>query len=619
MNAASAVAPLSPRSPALRTRPPALLVQALWFGLLTWLLEYGARALDLYALHKVVLAAENPHNAWMTAVDDILIFLAAGLILTTVAARRPHWVPARVAVFAFIGLTFFSLGDVVVVRQWYGALLLALGLAAALSRMTARHPESYARLVRYTTPALAAAAFAVTLTVYCWSWLGESRALAALPAAPSQAPNVLLLVMDTVRAQDMSLYGYARETTPRLRRLAARGVCFDRAISTVSWTLPSHASMFTGHYPYEIFRNFDKMINDDWEVPMGTDYPTLAECLARRGYCTGGFVANWMYCDRVYGLNRGFTHYQDYHVSLEQTAKSSFLSRAAAVAAFGVMERRQVLARKDARVVDGEFLHWLDRVPGGPFFAFLNYMDAHEPYLPPAEFTSRFSAPAPEATRPDAPPTWDIPRGIREEQRSYDAGIAYLDREIGRLLDELDRRRLLENTVLIVTSDHGDHFGEHGNISHGDTLYMPVIHVPLIICFPPKTPAGRRVYQTVSLRDLPATVAELLNLGPDAAFPGESLARYWRTTRPLPAARAFSNLDLEIHRGPRTWTVHLKSLVDDRYHYLQEEADGSERLYDLAVDPNETRNLAATAQGHELIAAYRSDPRVLTAGKRTTR
>lgn len=618
MSTALTVPETQPAPPRTLNRPPGIVLQALWFGLLTGLFEYGVRAAKLYGFHRFIFGAKNPHNAWMTLVDNIVIFAGFGLLLATVAWVRPRWVSQRLAVFFFTAIAYFSVGDIFLVTKWYASLLLALGIAAALSRVAAGHVEGYHRLVRRSIPVLAAAGVLVSLGMVGRVLFQESRAVAALPKAPEHAPNVLILVLDTVRAQDLSLHGYARETSPRLTQLAARGACFDRAISTVSWTLPSHASMFTGRYPYELFRDFDKMKNIDWQLPLGPEYPTLAEHLAGRGYLTAGFVANWVYCDRVYGLDRGFLHYEDYQVSLEQTAKSAFLGLAFTRALLAAIEPQHVPARKDAAEVNNEFLGWLDRNPGRPFFAFLNYMDAHGPFVPPRGFADRFAGeklPAPTTVR-DFVLTGAGAEELMESRRRYDAGIAYLDMNVGQLIDDLERRKLLENTILIVTADHGEHFGEHGKTGHGYTLYMPVLHVPLVLCFPGKVPAGKRIPQVVSLRDLPATVCDLLDVEPGGVFPGESLARWWRPHSGAKTEAAFSNFDNHVARGNKYTPVHLRSLIDERCHYLLNSENGAEEFYDLVGDPNETTNVANTEEGRKVLPIYRADPRIRAADPR---
>lgn len=422
--------------------------------------------------------------------------------------------------------------------------------------------------------------------VYGASVVAEARANAALPPTPPGAPNVLLITLDTVRAQNLSLHGYERPTSPQLERLARRGVCFDRAISTISWTLPSHASLFTGHFPQEIFHDLPHIFVLAAESPMDDRFPTLAEFLDRQGYRTSAFVANSIFCDRVYGLDRGFVHYDDYKLDAQQIAKCAHLTHTLAGFVATAVRERMMLARKSGADVNREFLRWLDRAGGRPFFAFLNYMDAHDPYDPPPAFAGRFHSEKvpPGATGPHA----EEAASLRDD---YDCCLASLDHDMGLLFDELDRRGILDHTLVVLTSDHGEHLGEHGRFRHGDTLYMPVIHVPLLVMYPGKVPAGKRVAAPASLRDVPATIVDLLGCSANAPFPGASLHRFWEGGRPEPA---YSNLDMTALNNK---TVRLRSLVDERYHYIEAIGTPVRHLFDVRSDPTEEHDLAGTPDG----------------------
>ncbi len=194
---------------------------------------------------------------------------------------------------------------------------------------------------------------------------------------------------------------------------------------------------------------------------------------------------------------------------------------------------------RDAHGINQSFLDWLSwqRDSGRPFFAFLNYLDAHEPFLPPQDEGTHFGL-RPESSRDHAMLVeyWDRDKLKLSEQDielardSYDDCIAALDRRVGALLDELERREVLRDTLVIITSDHGEQFGEHGVFNHGFSLYSQEVHVPLLI-ISSAAPAGRTVSEPVSLRDLPATVVDLIGLGGGSPFPGRSLAESWRTPR----------------------------------------------------------------------------------------
>lgn len=557
---------------------------ACWFGLLLGLVEVVARWVQYGWLRKLPLNLMHRHAVWMTFASDLAVYLGLGLILALAARFWPRRVPAWAPSSVFTVVFLLGLGDVVVVPSWLAIAALALGAASAAARSSA----GLQRLAERTLWPLATTAAVLALGTYGWGVVREARADAAVPPAGSDVPSVLLLTLDTVRAQNLSLQGYPRPTTPRLEEMARRGVCFDRAISTVSWTLPSHASLFTGRYPPELFHDLPHIFNQAAEAPLDATYPTLAEYLGSRGYRTAGCVANTVFCDRVYGLNRGFVHYVDYELSPQQTLKSAFLSRTLADWAAKASSRRMILARKDAATVNGEFLHWLDGIGSRPFFAFLNYMEAHDPYDPPPGFSTKFRAAAAPTDGISAPRKSNV--DVSHLIDAYDCCLAALDHEIGRLFDELDRRGVLGHTLVVVTSDHGEHFGEHGRFEHGDTLYMPVIHVPLVVVYPGKVPAGKRVAAPASLRDVPATVCDLLGVTEQAPFPGVSLRRLWEGARAEPA---YSHLDMSASKGK---TVRLRSLVDERYHYIEGTGMEVQHLYDLSQDRTEEHDLAGNPE-----------------------
>ena len=405
---------------------------------------------------------------------------------------------------------------------------------------------------------------------------------------------MLLLVLDAVRAQSLSLYGYHRQTTPRLEEFAKTGVCFERALSTSPWTLPSHATMFTGRFTHQLFGDGQTPL--DAKTPLGNKYKTLAEYLSENGYVTGGFIGNVGYCGSSYGLNRGFTRYEDHVSSFELFSRSSGLT----AKMFKYFKNNQnTIARKSAADINQSFLNWRSGHKDRPFFAFLNYFDAHDPYIAPQPFELKFGTQKPKLPTIVHDRKYKA-REIRQLLDAYDSCIAYLDNEIGLLLDELKEQDVLKNTVVIVTSDHGEQFGEHGLMYHVNSLYRQLLQVPLLISFPNSIPAGKRFNNAVSLRDLPATIIDLVNLENPNQFPGSSLARYWSPEKKT-ANGNVPVLFSEIFIGgeepdwiPESWPVakgEMKSVVAGGYHYIQH-GDGNEELFDFDNDPEEERDLA---------------------------
>jgi arylsulfatase A-like enzyme len=415
-----------------------------------------------------------------------------------------------------------------------------------------------------------------------------------------------------VRADHFSLHGYSRQTTPHLERWAESATVFERAMSTSPWTLPSHASMLTGHWAHEL--------SATWETALGPEHRTLAEALGARGYLTGGFVANTYYCGHELGLARGFAHYEDYVASWRELAISASIVRLV-VNSHGFRRLtgyEDNLPRRSAEAITEQFLHWQSTTGARPFFAFLNYFDAHETYLPPPPFDTMFG-PGPPGGSPAV--VQDLRRSLRfdwqqrprgeidAEINMYDGAIAYLDQQLDRLFRMLEARGVLDDTIVIVTSDHGEQFGEHELFLHGNSLYQPLLHVPLLIRYPSRMAAGVRVADRVSLRDLPATIEDLI--GGTSSFPGRSLARDWSV--PAGEGRLPEPALAEVRQA--AWAAgwasaypvakgDMASISDDAYHYIRN-GDGSEELY-AAADREEHENLAGRQELRPLLERYRA-------------
>jgi arylsulfatase A-like enzyme len=248
--------------------------------------------------------------------------------------------------------------------------------------------------------------------------------------------------------------------------------------------------------------------------------------------------------------------------------------------------------RKHASKVTASMLEWIDEQDDGPFFVLANYFDAHNPYLPPPEFEARFVKRRPAAGVQYHPHTviwWDNyghPAAELDAQRDmYDGAIAWLDSELGRLFDGLETRGLLENSVVIITADHGEAFGEHGRLGHGADVYEELIHVPLIVAFGSRVPAGMRVAEAVTLADLPVTILDLVGID-DHDMPGQSLAMAWDAVDPgVPSSPILAH---------ENTGAAMRSLLLDGWHYIRA-TGGKEELFDTATDPVELRDLSTDA------------------------
>jgi arylsulfatase A-like enzyme len=346
--------------------------------------------------------------------------------------------------------------------------------------------------------------------------------------ATARPRNLLIVTLDTMRADRLPPYGFSGVDTPALDRLAAEGVVFEQAFASVPLTLPSHASLFTGLYPHRL------NLRDNVASPLAPEFTTLAEVLRERGMATGAFVASGV-LGPSRGLDQGFVVYND-----------------AAVTGCGAAAAR---ARRPADEVVDDAILWLGE-QHAPFFAWVHMYDTHRPHRVPAEYAGRYDNP-------------------------YLDAISFEDSQIGRLVDYLEGRRLLHDTLIVVTGDHGESLGDHGEDSHGIFIYQEALHVPLIMRGPRLLP--RRVSAVTRLVDVMPTVLELLG-GRVADGDGVSLTSVF--------ARADVDLDLEVYAeslySQRFGWSGLRSLRADRYKVI--EAPRPE-LYDLFTDPAEQKNI----------------------------
>jgi arylsulfatase A-like enzyme len=480
------------------------------------------------------------------------------------------------------------------------------------------------QLFKKSLPVVLGLFVAAFLGIEGTQWWIERSATAALPPAVSGAPNVLVIVIDTLRADHVSSYGYSRPTTPNLDRLAKEGILFQNAISPSSWSLPSHVSLVTGKYLH------DHKVGDvqpepwlGWGNSGLGGFPTIGEALEKAGYRTAAFSANRTYFSRDLGFGRGFIHFEDYfnsatdgfvrtlygrefaRIYLNRSQKSlmkrilrrlgltSLLDQDAEGSgsyggAFGI--------RKHADEVNRELLGWIDRGSKRPFFAMLNYFDVHDPYGGPSSYPK---------------PTWPQ----RSDIDRYDDGVKYADDCLGRLMRSLDEDGLSKNTLVIVTSDHGESLGQHFLMTHGRALYWELIHVPLIIWYPGHVPAGTVVRQPVSNAAIPATIMELLGGWP-GAFSGPGLGAFWhgesREQFPDPISELAQNKYPGKHDRqadqliPTAASGQMQTVVSAQWQLIVHQTQGGQ-LYDWTSDPGETRNLIDTPQGRSAAEQLESE------------
>lgn len=348
--------------------------------------------------------------------------------------------------------------------------------------------------------------------------------------------NVLVITLDTTRADRLGAYGCRTARTPNLDRLAAEGVLFENAHTSVPLTLPSHSALFSGRYPIaNRVRNNGNYFLPENEV-------TLAELLRDRGYDTRAVVAAFVLLSK-FGVNQGFAVYDDSLDTHEMI--------------------RNYKSEIPAELVHEKFSSWLGANAGRPFFYWVHFYDPHTPYRPPEEFAKRF-------------PPGSL--GL------YDAEISYMDLWVGRVLESLRERGLLKHTLVVVAGDHGEAFGEHGEQGHGIFCYEEALRVPLIVQAPGRF-KPRRVAARVGLVDVMPTILEALGVKPPPAVQGRSLV-------PLLGGRAESeepDYYFESLYGleEMNWAP-LTGLLRRDYKYV---SLPDAELYDLAADPGEKRNL----------------------------
>jgi hypothetical protein len=598
-------------------------------------------------LHRVSLSTLfiHRHVMWMIPLVECASVWSLCAITGVILVRRDRaWGRAawsRIAGFLLL------IGPILALRGMHpaGACILAAGAGVQVGRVLCRNWDRLSVHLRgLATTSLAGFA------LYCgWHWdqvsHREERAWSRAVVPASHAPNVLWIVMDTVRADRMSLHGYHRPTTPELERWSKQGVVFDEARSTAPWTLPSHISMFTGLWPFEHRARVDR--------PYLGRSPLVAEWLWKEGYATAGLVANTGCCNAIYGLDRGFDRYVDHltnqHITAYAILNNSAIGRVWLDLArrLRIPVQRPVVERKRAPQMFQMSQEWLEKHQNlagtRPYFLFLNLMDVHGPYRPPDQYQRQFwTDPLPQRIRDTTPEaglealrkqteavgetreahTAALEATTRRLSDLYDDCLRYLDAELGRFLDDLQSRGKLDRTWVVITSDHGEHLGEHQIFGHGNSLYNELVHVPLLI-IPPLDPTlagkwdsirGQRMTGPVSLRNLPATLAHVVMSGQGNPFPGSSLITH-DTEQPTHARPEFEPLICQLEKQPidapdavDASTVHtMDAVIGLGRTWIRTRIEKSEReeLYDLVRDRRQSRNLIEAETERERVARLR--------------
>jgi len=384
--------------------------------------------------------------------------------------------------------------------------------------------------------------------------------------------NIIFISMDTVRRDRCSVYGYKLDTTPNLSMFAEQGASFDLAYAPMSTTGPSHATMFTSLYPiaHGVVKN---------GLKLSQEHDTIAKHLNTHGYQSAAVVGSFV-LDSKFGYAQGFSFYDDNFELGKGTAPKSHWRGHRLDKGF---DRR-------ANDTTERAINWLKkrRDPDRSFFLFIHYWDPHDPYVPLEPFLSQF---APDKNRPTR---------LENEIGWYNGEIAFTDHEIGRLLEALKQMGVEEDTLVVITSDHGEGLMQHGCMTHGHNIYEEVVRVPLLFRWPNHIPKGRKFSHPVELVDLAPTILDLVGIKPEGgSFQGQSLATVLRGEIPL----VDTGRPIYLHRQ------HFKGFLSNRGIWIQGEnfgiragtwkyIDGQgkepKELYDLAADPQELANLYTT-------------------------
>ena len=412
-------------------------------------------------------------------------------------------------------------------------------------------------------------------------------------------PNIVLVVFDTVRADHTSVHAYERDTTPNLRALAKQASLYTRAIAVSDMTLPAHASMFTGIVPTKHGAHWDPP-SHPYGRPLDEKFTTLAEILSDEGYSTLAAVANYLFVNRFYGMDQGFEFFDaQERISVSHSTKT-FLLRYSACRCLDLLIPSARLYRSmvTAQQINETALDFLSVAAerNRPFFLFVNYMDAHIPYLPPEPFDSLYPGkdtqlPFPKFRKLKGK-VLQNEHAITKEQyhglvSQYDGGIAYADFHFGRLIAQLKELALYDNSLLIVTSDHGEAFGERSLLEHPVSTYQSQIHVPLIIKYPNDNQnlvTNRLVSQVdlfptildVAGIDIPDNIDGKSLLLPEKESPAAVFSEFYKSTCFLEAYKNLPDRERAILSGS---------------HKVITSTSGKLECYDLSTDPGEQHSL----------------------------
>jgi len=542
-----------------------------------------------------------PSSSLLRRVGELVTLLAItfltvrGLLSGASYPEPPSWTPVGLGLLALTsGLLWFAGGEPFR-RRWERLAPIAIGVAALAVAGPAIFVRSVPRMTGAIAPKPAAAPGAVSPRLH--------RASVELPAGESTPPfprarNLLLIVIDTLRADHLSCYGYARATSPRIDQLAIEGIRFERSLAQKGRTSPSVATILSGTYPHT-----HGLLDIRSVLPDGV--LTLAEILGPRGWRTAGMITN-ANLSHIFNFQQGFDDYVELgNADLHATADT----------------------------LTNEAIPWLEEHRGEPFFLYLHYVDPHAPYIPPDAYKDRFAGDALYGRyRHLKPPLGSnsmgaidphavIENGSRDVDlyvARYDAEIAFTDAEVGRVLDAVDALGLREDTLVVLTADHGESMAEnYVFFAHGKTPYDNSLRVPLIVRYPPAVGSPRVVETAVETTDIAPTVIAALGLPRSPTFEGKNLWPLMLGAEGSPSRRVFAEEGATLRKLARVVSDERHKLIYNptgvdlprtafqpatlltrkglrRLWWAAHDGPGAHELweyYDLQADPGETRNL----------------------------
>jgi len=406
------------------------------------------------------------------------------------------------------------------------------------------------------------------------AWLFVMALLLALLSGCGEEPpyNVVIITIDTLRSDHLGCYGYSRPTSPRIDQFAGEGALFENVVCQSSQTLPSHASIFLGTNPRT-------HLTISHESVVDPDETTLAEILKSKGYVTGAFISSHA-LDSKYGLDQGFDTYWEVHK--EAT----------------IPERQALKVREADATTTLGVLPWLERHAASRFFLWVHWFHPHRPYDPPPRYHQAFAAGYTGTATSDPEfimKVWReeirlVPEDVAYLSGCYDGEVAFSDAQVGHLLDALSSMNLMENTIVIVTADHGELLYEHENyFGHDIALYDECIMIPLIIHVPGQDPARRRIGELVQSLDILPTVLDLVGIKCPREAEGKSLMPLLGGSQEPTTEAAFS----ETYPFPEKCEPrHAVRTADEKLIWKEvRQAPLLKEYYDLGADPGETENL----------------------------